>query len=131
VENLEIKTATMMIFIAIFLGQVTGVIIFWARDYLVRFSISGNESGLNPNSPLKPPVVWSLLVSSSFRQRLTHRDLDAWLPVFVEVFLSLLFAFLWQRLRFSFPFFFLAIICSFLVLIALIDLKYRLVLNVF
>lgn len=119
----------MMMIIAIFLGQAIGAIVNWAGDYLVRFSLRGNESGIETNAYIKP-VVWSVLVSSSFRGRLYHRDKDAWLRVFVEVLLALLFAFLWQRLGFTFPFFFLAAICSFLVLIALIDLKYRLVLNI-
>lgn len=118
-----------MILIAIFLGQVFGGIINWASDSLIEFSNSGNSSEPTVNAPIRM-AFWSLLASSLFRRRLYYRDKNAWSLLLVEVISGLLFAFLWHRLGFTPPFFFLAAICSFLILTALIDLKYRLVLNV-
>lgn len=48
----------------------------------------------------------------------------------MELFTALLFAYLWDRLGPSWELLLLAFTCSFFLLIAIIDLRYRLVLNV-
>ena len=53
-----------------------------------------------------------------------------WLTPGVMVGTAVLYSYLWHLLQFSSNFFFLATLCAFLILIAVIDLKYRLILNV-
>ena len=89
------------------------------------------------------PALWRLLTSWRSWSRLqTSASPSAllrtgpvesrpfWSRVAVEVFSALLFAYLWQRFGPSWRLLLLTSYCSFLLLIAVIDLRYQLVLNV-
>ena len=89
------------------------------------------------------PALWRLLTSwrSWIRLQTSASPLallrtgsveprSHWLGVAVELFSALLFAYLWERFGPSWRLLVLASYCSFLLLIAVIDLRHRLVLNV-
>ncbi|MBM4431043.1 MAG: prepilin peptidase [Chloroflexi bacterium] len=73
------------------------------------------------------PTLWYLLTSW---RSWTCLQRSAWSGVAVELFSALLFAFLWVRFGASWRLLVLASYCSFLLLIAVIDLRHRLILNV-
>ncbi len=81
-----------------------------SRRSWIRLQTSASPSALLRTGSVEP---------RSFRSR-----------VAVEVFSALLFAYLWGRFGPSWRLLLLAFYCSFLLLIAIIDLRYRLVLNV-
>ena len=93
-------------------------------------------------SPVEGPALWRLLTRRSLTRLQTSASPSAllrtgsveprsfWSRVAVEVFSALLFAYLWWRFGPSWRLLLLAFYCSFLLLIAVIDLRYQLVLNV-
>ncbi len=123
-----------MIFLCALVGLFMGSLINWVGDYLPRFASSGAapsvESALRPGPALsfvEGPALWRLLTSRRSWIRLQR---PFWSRVAVEVFSALLFAYLWWRFGPSWRLLLLAFYCSFLLLIAVIDLRHRLVLNV-
>ena len=131
-----------MIFLCALMGLLVGSLLNWAGDYLPRFASSGaalsSESTPRPAPALSSvactepsrsegPALWHLLTS---RRSWTRLQRSFWSRVAVELFSALLFAYLWERFGPSWRLLVLAFYCSLLVLIALIDLRYRLVLNV-
>jgi prepilin signal peptidase PulO-like enzyme (type II secretory pathway) len=101
-------------------GLLMGSFLKWAGDYLPRLASSAAPSSEYTPRPI-PPLFWrsSIRLKESF-----------WLGVAVEISTALLFAYLWERFGLSWRFLILAFNCSFLLLVAIVDLKYRLVLNV-
>jgi leader peptidase (prepilin peptidase)/N-methyltransferase len=124
-----------MIFLCVLVGLFMGSLINWAGDYLPRFA-SGHEalspyesaSGAGPVlSHTEGSALWRLLTSRGSGIPLQRLS---WARVAVEVFSGLLFAYLWWRFGLSWRLLLLASCCSFLLLIAVIDMRYQLVLNV-
>ncbi len=131
-----------MIFLCALVGLLVGSLLNWAVDYLPRFASGGAapsvESALRPVPALSSvactepsrsegPALWHLLTSRRSWIRLQR---PFWSRVAVEVFSALLFAYLWWRFGLSWRLLLLTSYCSFLLLIAVIDLRYQLVLNV-
>jgi prepilin signal peptidase PulO-like enzyme (type II secretory pathway) len=139
-----------MIFLCALVGLLVGSLLNWAGGYLPRFA--SNSAAPSLESPGRPvpalspvactepsaalslskgrsegPAPWHLLTPGRNSTRLQRWH---WLEIAVELFTALLFAYLWQRFGPSWKLLLLASCCSFLLLIAVIDLRYRLVLNV-
>ncbi len=110
-------------------GLLVGSFLNWASNYLPRFASSGAVSSLESTSRPRS-ALWHLLASFMSRRNLIHLQKSSWLGVAVELFSALLFAYLWERFGPSWRLLLLALTCSFFLLIAIIDLKYRLVLDV-
>ena len=118
-----------MILLCALVGLLVGSFLNWASDYLPRFASSGTDTSSTPTSRPRS-ALWHVLTSSRSQGNLIHLQKSSWLDVAVELFAALLFAYLWERFGPSWRLLWLALTCSFLLLIAIIDLKYRLVLNV-
>lgn len=132
-----------MILICGLMGLLVGSLINWVGDYLPRFASSSpapsyESSGGQPvlaltsiacTEPTRSggSALWHLLTSWRSWTRLQRLH---WLGAGVELFNALLFAYLWQRFGPSWRLLVLASYCSFLLLIAVIDLRHRLILNV-
>jgi leader peptidase (prepilin peptidase) / N-methyltransferase len=119
---------TVMLIVMALLGLLLGALLNWAADYLPRFAHEKVE-GL-PAAQARPGLaLWALL-----RGRHPKADAPArrrlWLGAATELGMALFLALVWQREGWSMRFVLLATSCTFFVLIALMDLRYRLVLNV-
>ena len=86
-------------------GGLIGLGLNWAADFLPRYAASG---------PVAP--------SKSFR--------SPWVNRAVVLLSAMLFAWLWSQSAPALTLFLLTLLCAFLILVAVIDLRYRLVLNV-
>ena len=118
-----------MILLCALVGLLVGSLLNWAGDYLPRFASSGAAPSLEPTS--RPGhALWHLLTSSLSRRNTLRSQKPPWLSVAVEIFTALLFVCLWEYFGPSWKSLSLALDCSLFLLIAIIDLKYRLVLNV-
>lgn len=116
-----------MLILSVILGLLVGVLLNWASDYLVRFSASAQP--LSASSPR--PITSALWQSAAFR--LAHKTAlpkDWKLHIGVELLNAAAFGFLYQKYGVSTDLLFYALIFCFLLIIAEVDLKYRLVLNV-
>lgn len=123
-----------MIILCALVGLLVGSLLNWAGDYLPRFASSGAALSPEPTpqpvlalSPVEGPALWHLLTSW---RNLTRLQRSHWLGAAVEVFNALLFAYLWNRFGPSWRLIVMAAYCSFLLLIAVVDLRHRLILNV-
>jgi prepilin signal peptidase PulO-like enzyme (type II secretory pathway) len=104
-------------------GVLAGSGLNWLSYRLPRYAI-------NRVTLLTAPftiAVWQLLTA---RQRLAAQPRTLWISAAAELVTAGLLAVLGQRFGFSWDFLRLAAMCCLLILIALIDLHYRLVLNV-
>ena len=131
-----------MIFLCALVGLLVGSLLNWAGDHLPRFASSSTapsfESTSQPGPALSSvactepsavlslskgrsegPAFWRLLTSRGSWTRLPR---SFWSRVAVELFSALLFAYLWARFGSSWRLLALASYCSFLLLIAVIDL---------
>jgi len=113
-----------MLLVCVTVGMAIGSLINILVDYLPRFASSVPVS----KSGQYRLAVWQWLKSLASRRGLQFIKAE-WPGVAVELGAALLLAYLWQRYGLSLKFFYLAVTCSFFLLIALIDLKYRQVLN--
>jgi prepilin signal peptidase PulO-like enzyme (type II secretory pathway) len=112
-----------MLFLSAAAGWLVGILLNWGADFLPRYAASSSAKPLrssrrsNPDRRQPPTAArnWS---------RLLRLDLG------VEVLTAALFAWLWGRPASLVESVGLSLLCAFLVLVAIIDLKYRLVLNV-
>lgn len=104
----------MLLLLASFFGLVTGWLICWLSDWLP--AQLGRDRAASSLAVAAPEQAGSGKVSS--------------LSVAVMVGTAVLYTYLYHRLQFSTNFFFLAGLTGFLILLALIDVKYRLILNV-
>ena len=118
-----------MVLLCALVGLLVGGFLNWAGDYLPRYASSSPSVSLK-SSPQPVPALWHLLTSSTSRRSLIRLQKWSWSGVAVELFTALLFAYLWNRLGLSWELLLLAFICSFFLLVASIDLRYRLVPNV-
>lgn len=104
-------------------GLIVGSFINWASDYLPRFSSSSAVPSIEA-APRPVLALWHLLKTP------TAFPKSPWQAVGVEIFAAFLFAYLWKRFGLSWQLLWIASGCSFFLLIAVIDLKHRLILNV-
>lgn len=105
-----------MIILYAFIGLLTGSVINWAADVLPRFAV--DQAAVPPD--LQPRFRLALLRPATVDR----------LSLATEVGVALLFAYLgWRAPNFG-DWLWLAVACAFFGLVAVIDLKYRLVLNV-
>jgi len=118
-----------MILLCALVGLLTGSFLNWASDYLPRFASGGAAPSFEATS--RPVLaLWHLLKASASPRDLPPLQKSLCLGVAVELFTALLFAYLWERFGSSWRLLWPALTCSFFLLIAIIDPKYRLVLNV-
>ena len=108
-----------MILLVAIAGLFVGTFLNWASDYLRRFSFSRPSSPPGSDAHLSP-AWWRSAV---------RREWD-WSGIVVELFSALLLAHLWARYGLSWRLLELAFYAVVFQLIALIDLRHRLVLNV-
>jgi len=115
-----------MLLVYITVGLAIGSLINRSVAYLLRFASSVPAS--------VQPTRYSLALWQWFKSLASRRGSQflaaEWPGVAVELGAALLWAYLWQCYGLSLKFFYLAVTCSFFLLTALVDLKYRLVLNV-
>ncbi|NDJ86927.1 MAG: prepilin peptidase [Chloroflexi bacterium] len=105
-------------------GWLGGWLLCIASDYLPRFSASFPASS-HPDWA-HPPAIWRLLKTDAQRP-----PAGLWLQIAVEFLSAVATAVLWLRFGWSLELLLYILGLSFFMLIALIDLKYRLVLNIF
>ena len=103
-----------MFLITLLFGLIMGWLICWLSDRLPALATSQAPTGNTPR------VTLQNLEQFSF----------PWLALGVMIITAVLYTYLWHLLQFSENFYFLAGLCTFLILIAVIDLKYQLILNV-
>jgi prepilin signal peptidase PulO-like enzyme (type II secretory pathway) len=115
-----------MLLVCIAAGLAIGSFINGSADYLPRFASSAPVSIRPTRYSL---ALWQWLKWLASRRGLRFLVAN-WPSIAVELGTVLLLVYLWQRYGLSLKFFYLAVTCSFFLLIALVDLRYRLVLNV-
>lgn len=117
----------MIRFLWILFGMFVGSVLTWAADRLPRFSSRGI---VPPSRSTSRPrlAVWDLL-SSIVHQGPRALPNSFRLEIAVEVLSAALFPYLWERFGPSRKMLVMVIIVSFFLLIAIIDLRYRLVPN--
>lgn len=109
-------------------GFISATLMNWARDLVPRI-IPGTVA------PAKSATYGQFKNGTSLWEWIQTRDArqiskSFWLDLSVQTAMALLFVYLWQRFGNSFNFYFFACVCSYFVLIALIDLRYRLIPNI-
>ncbi len=117
-----------MIAVTFLLGFVAGWLIGWATDVLPRFAATPVLTAHTTNIPDWPASIqlgfkWSAVRVPAQRAWLVLRAA-------IELVCGLVFAALWQRYGLAAEGVAYAALIAFLLLIALIDLRYRLILNV-
>src|SRR3990172_2325547 len=111
-----------MLLVGLIIGLLVGVVLNWAADYLPRFRVGAGSTKLaKPSFNL---ALGHLVIAR------TARPKSLWIGVAVELVTAALFAYLSARFGLSPTLFLFALLGALFILIALIDLKYRLVLNV-
>ena len=117
-------------FAAVFLaGLVTGSVLNWAGDYLPRFAAS-RPAPLPQRTPRFTCAMWRLAAAVISRRRITA-SLAAHGPgAAIEMLTAALFVSIAARSGLSWEALALVAACCFFILVALVDLRYRLVLNV-
>jgi len=117
-----------MIVVCFVMGLFIGSLLNWAGDYLLRFA---STRAALPSAPVPRPAlaVWRLVTSLASRAGSEHLE-PLGLNIAVELVAGLLFILLWARFGFSWKLFYITVACLFFLLIAIMDLKHRLVLNV-
>ena len=108
-----------MMLAALTFGLISGWLICWFSDLFPNHTQLKNKPLATAQGAMSTPY--------SFLGQQKH---SLPLTVLVMLFTAVLFAYLWHLLQFTGNFFFLAGLCTFLILIAVIDLKYQLILNV-
>jgi leader peptidase (prepilin peptidase)/N-methyltransferase len=111
-----------MILLVALIGIGTGWLINRASDYFPRFAITRPDA-LPSAVVLSPPALLRLLRRKSVGDWL-------WLHALVEAGSAIVFAFLWQQHAATTTLLVYLAAYSFLALVAVIDIKYRLVLNI-
>ena len=116
-----------MILVCAAIGLFVGSLLNWAGDCLPYFA-SGRRVSPRP-MPRWMFAVWQLRSSFTGGNRPTRLEQSSRLNAVVELFTALLFAYVWERYGLTWNLPWLAFICSFFILIAVIDMRHRLVLN--
>lgn len=110
-------------------GWFIGVLLNWAADYLPRFAGDGSHArSMSPR--LSQPALWQFIATLVSRKDAARLPDSLWQNLGAEVLTAALFAWLWGRHAPIAESLGLGLLCVFLILVALIDLRYRLVLNV-
>jgi leader peptidase (prepilin peptidase)/N-methyltransferase len=112
-----------MIFLAALFGLLVGGLLGWLADFFPRFASERSES-------LPPPRFPPALALWQLAARQGDRDVWFWLRLGAELLSAAILALLWSQVGPTWKLTLLAGSYCFFLLIALIDLKYRLVLNV-
>ena len=99
----------------------------WARDFVARF-IPGTITP--PKSQTRWLAAYVQLKNWIQTREAGQVSKSFWLDLSVQFAMAWLFVYLWQRFDNAFNFYFFAFVCSYFILIALIDLRYRLVPNI-
>lgn len=110
-----------MIVVAALLGLLTGSLLDWAAGYLPRLAAKPVPN-LAEAAARPALAVWQLARAAGRRGSL-------WLSAATELLGAALFAYLWYRFGPTWDFLLTTAACSFFLLVAIIDLRYRLVLN--
>ncbi len=122
-----------MIILCALLGLFTGSLINWAADVLPRFAVDQSTvpADLHPRFTL---AAWQharkLARGPVSVVNLRVRPSEGFVNIAIELLTALLFAYVWLRFNRIDMWLAMSVVCAFFILIALIDLKYRLVLNV-
>jgi prepilin signal peptidase PulO-like enzyme (type II secretory pathway) len=111
-----------MLFLSAAAGWLIGILLNRAADFLPRYAAGGSTKPLKSTRRSKSAL--SQLPAAAGHAKDTARRLG------IEVVTAALFVWVWGRPASVVESVCLSLLCSFLVLVALIDLKYRLVLNV-
>jgi prepilin signal peptidase PulO-like enzyme (type II secretory pathway) len=110
-------------------GLITGGFLGWAGNYLPRWKADRSEPISSSTAPFEP-ALWSLFVALLRRQSWRQFAGPFWLHAAIELVPALVFPYLLESVGLTWNLFGQGLLCSFLVLVALIDLRYQLVLNV-
>jgi prepilin signal peptidase PulO-like enzyme (type II secretory pathway) len=117
-----------MIFLCAALGIFLGNLLNRLGDYLTRFA-SVPFNAVISTQPWFEPAALQLLAALTFKERSRlSRSLVS--DAAVELFTASLFSYLWVRLGPSWNLVLVGLISAFLLLITVIDLRYRIILNV-
>ena len=104
-------------------GLGVGSLLNWVGDYLC---FAAHDTALPSQSASRPVLaVWRLLTS-----RTALHDKSLWPNAAVELVTSLFLVLLWERFDLSCKLLYAIAVCLFFLLIAIMDLRHRLVLNV-
>ena len=120
-----------MIIVAALAGMLAGCLLSWIADRLPRFASPSNlTTSVATLSSWPRLACWRLLASPRFMMDTQHQAGDLWLQFGVELTSAAFFAFVWSQFGLSLDTLSLVGIYIYFLLIAIIDLKFRLVLNV-
>jgi leader peptidase (prepilin peptidase) / N-methyltransferase len=117
-----------MLVVMALLGLFLGTLLNWAADYLPRLASEKIED--LPAARSRPGVALWALLSGGRPKGNAPGTRRLWWGAATELLMAVLLVYLWRREGPSTRFVLLAGSCTFFVLIALMDLRYRLVLNV-
>lgn len=117
-----------MTFLGVAAGWLIGILLHWGADFLPRYTMRApiTRSGLARQPQLALVQLLSVLTT---RRELARLPGSMWLNLGVELFAAVLFAWLWSQPFPPINLLLLTLLCCFLILVAIIDLRYRLVLN--
>ena len=118
-----------MFFLSAIAGWLVGILLNWAADLLPRYAVGGSAKSFRATRWPKPALL-ELRTGTETGKIAASRRNSLRLGLGVEVVTVALFIWIWSRPAAAVESIWLSLFCSFLVLVAIIDLKYRLVLNV-
>jgi len=112
-------------------GLLAGSLLNWISPYTLRFTARGAD--LASDARARPAfALWHILKTFTHPSSRRHKECGqrhSRTDAAVELFTALLFAYLWARFGLSWKLLWMALTGSFFVLIAIDDLRYRLVPN--
>ena len=118
-----------MLFLSAAAGWLIGILLNRAADFLPRYAAGGSAKPLKSSRRSKPALLQPPTGAASGKDT-ARRPNSLRLDLGVEFVNAALFAWVWGRPAPVVESVCLSLLCSFLVLVAIIDLKYHLVLNV-
>ena len=110
-------------------GWLLGMLLNRAADFLPRYAAAGPAKPPKSTRRSKATLLTSPITGGNGKDA-ARQPHPSRLDLGVEVVTAALFAWVWTRPASVLESVILSLLCSFLVLVAIIDLKYRLVLNV-
>ena len=117
-----------MIVLGAIAGWFVGVLLNWAAGFLPRYATNRSAALAKSAAAFKPALLQ--LPRSAMRKDAARLAGPTWLNLGVKLLTALLFGWLWSQPLLAFNLLLLMFVCSFLILVAIIDLRYRLVLNI-
>lgn len=112
-----------------FLGLLVGTVLHRTADRLVAFATGSTTPRLTA-ATLPVPVLWHWLAAFFRRGTQLSASKSTWSNLAIELLSATLFIYFWERLGLSWKLGVSAVAGSFFLLVALIDFRYHLVLNV-